>query len=588
MTVKLEYNGGDAVHGQDYNARTSVVIPEDIVSTFVAWQPVDDSDLEWTERVDAAIGQSSGYTVSEWGGQHTGWISDNEPNRVEIGASEVSANFNDDNDNGIRDWDDTTATNDPDLVQVDFKYPDGTPNYEAALDFSGGYGPPFRLWTDASKSQLVFDGNWTSFAWDQLPGRVGPGHAKLYLEAGGPSYSPNDLLVRFERREWSNTDPFPGGYGSGEGRTTVVWDAPSVQIVASDADASEEGPEDGAFTISRTGDTRGSLTVYYWLGGAAQAPGAPAEDYTGPVADAEYSGYYKVTIPAGSSSVVVPVKPVDDLEFEDAETVVATLTGSPSYTAPAYDVGSSSSATATIADNEPRLKSLTVTDADHPSNTVTNTGSSYSHLNVFERISTGDAGITLSGVVTGSTTHTGVLYRIVGWDASPNAGLLQNGTNVTLTPGSDGNRDYVVEAGVDTNRNSVLDSFETTHRVDVHVVGVEIQLNNSPESDDDVVRQSYEGYGSDIPASNPVLEGQIRLINAEDLPTDVSATLGNPEDRVRFGPPEEIIPVNPNQPTTLPRDGTFRSFRIRGVGASTLINDTTVRVTADVLGLAGA
>jgi hypothetical protein len=90
----------------------------------------------------------------------------------------VFANFNDDNDNGRSDWYDDTASNDPDLVPVDFYFPAGAPHYEAALDFSGGYyGPPFKLWSDASKSQLVFNGSWTTFAWDQVPGLVAPGHA---------------------------------------------------------------------------------------------------------------------------------------------------------------------------------------------------------------------------------------------------------------------------------------------------------------------------------------------------------------------------------------------------------------------------
>jgi hypothetical protein len=358
LTVSLEY-GGDAVHGQDYNARTSVVIPEDIVSTFVAWQPVDDTDLEWTERIDASVGESSEYTIAEWGGELTGWISDNEPNRVEM-PSQVFANFNDNNGVPGNDWEDDelpTPTADPDLVPVDFYFPPGTPNYEAALDFSGGYGPPFKLWTDASKSQLVYGGNWTSFPWDQVPGLVGPGHAKLYLEAGGISGSPNDLVINFERREWSDTDPFPGGYGPGEGRATAVDPRPIVWVEATDATASEDGRDPAVFTVRREGgdgDTSSGLDVYFTMGGEAAASQLQASAYTngitsdgtdytveGAAPDSANPGYWKVSIPSGQTSVQVTTKPLNDADYEATETVDFLLSdsrapaGSPTYAAPA-------------------------------------------------------------------------------------------------------------------------------------------------------------------------------------------------------------------------------------------------------------
>ena len=68
----------------------------------------------------------------------------------------------------------------------------------------------------------------------------------------------------------------------------VQTNPPVVTILASDPNASEIGPDTGAFTISRTGPTNDNLTVFYGVGGTAQ----PGVDYQ-PLAG-------HVTIPAGT------------------------------------------------------------------------------------------------------------------------------------------------------------------------------------------------------------------------------------------------------------------------------------------------
>jgi hypothetical protein len=165
--------------------------------------------------------------------------------------------------------------------------------------------------------------------------------------------------------------------------------------------------------------------------------------------------------------------------------------------------------------------------------------------------------------------------------------VLQNGMGVTLTPAG-GNRDYAVEAGVDANRDGILDAFESTHKVDVHVVGVELELNDTPEENDDVVRLSTPQYGSEIERSDPTLNGRLRLVNGEDLPEDPAVTIDNPEGTLHFAAAGgAAIPSSPTTTATLPKGGSWTSFRVRGVGASASKGDTWVRVTADVLGLAG-
>jgi uncharacterized protein len=114
---------------------------------------------------------------------------------------------------------------------------------------------------------------------------------------------------------------------------------PVVTISALDSAASENGSDLGAFRITRTGSTVGALTVNYTV--ASGAGQASAGDYSPALTGV-------VTIAAGQSFVDVIITPVDDLEFEGPETVTVTLFDSGSY-----DVGSSSTATVSIADNDP-------------------------------------------------------------------------------------------------------------------------------------------------------------------------------------------------------------------------------------------
>lgn len=96
----------------------------------------------------------------------------------------------------------------------------------------------------------------------------------------------------------------------------------------------------------RTGSTNAPLTVNYAIGGAA----TNGVDYN------TLSG--SATIPAGSVSAQILITPIDDAILEGNETVVLTLS-----TNSAYNLGSPSSVTVAIADNDtpippPRLENL--------------------------------------------------------------------------------------------------------------------------------------------------------------------------------------------------------------------------------------
>jgi CARDB/Bacterial pre-peptidase C-terminal domain/Calx-beta domain/FG-GAP-like repeat len=121
---------------------------------------------------------------------------------------------------------------------------------------------------------------------------------------------------------------------------------PVVNVTATDAAAAEtapgSAPNPGQFTFTRTGDTTAALTVAYGVAGGTATPGTDFTPLPG-----------LVTFAAGASSATVDLVVVDDLTPELAETVtlsLSTAAGGPGGTG--YTVGSLSSATVTITDND--------------------------------------------------------------------------------------------------------------------------------------------------------------------------------------------------------------------------------------------
>jgi hypothetical protein len=158
-----------------------------------------------------------------------------------------------------------------------------------------------------------------------------------------------------------------------------------VVTVGANANASE--PDiDGQLTFTRTGPTTDPLPVNYAVGGTAGAN----VDYTA------LSG--TVTIPSGQTTTTELVQVIDDIEEEPNETVTLTIT-----TDPAYTVGSPSSDTVTIFDDD-ALPVVTVTasdpDAGEPSDsgtfTFTRTGSTTGPLSV---------DYTVAGTATGGSDY---------------------------------------------------------------------------------------------------------------------------------------------------------------------------------------
>jgi predicted extracellular nuclease len=115
--------------------------------------------------------------------------------------------------------------------------------------------------------------------------------------------------------------------------------SPTVTIQATDSAAAEAASDPGTFRITRTGSTSASLGVNYTVAtGTGQATNGT--DYT-----PNLNG--TATIAAGQSFTDITITPVDDSAVEESETVTLTLVDTADY-----DLGGSSTATVTIADND--------------------------------------------------------------------------------------------------------------------------------------------------------------------------------------------------------------------------------------------
>ncbi|MEI7928416.1 MAG: SdiA-regulated domain-containing protein, partial [Verrucomicrobiales bacterium] len=180
---------------------------------------------------------------------------------------------------------------------------------------------------------------------------------------------------------------------------------PIISIVATDANAAETGNDPGTFRISRSGSTTGSLTVNYTVAiGAGQAIAA---DYTPTLNGA-------AIIPSGQSYVDITITPVDDALVEGNESLTLTLfdTGS-------YDVGSPSSATVTIVDNDLANQAPTAVAVNNPVTSITEITPTTADIKVGDIVITDDGQgtntLSLSGTDAASFTITGsALYLKAG------------------------------------------------------------------------------------------------------------------------------------------------------------------------------
>ena len=175
---------------------------------------------------------------------------------------------------------------------------------------------------------------------------------------------------------------------------------PTVTVTASDAVATINTSDTGAFTFTRTGDTSTNLTVNYQLGGTAVS----WYDYRRPQGDMPLS----LAIPAGSSATTMIIDALGNESGANPETVILTLSGDPSYT-----VGSPNSGTITIYPNRPpKIQTIAFSS---PGN-VTLTWSSISGASYQVQSTSAPEGSwqTVSGTITASGSITSWTGNVAG------------------------------------------------------------------------------------------------------------------------------------------------------------------------------
>jgi hypothetical protein len=120
-----------------------------------------------------------------------------------------------------------------------------------------------------------------------------------------------------------------------------------VSVTASTPNANEQGPVNGVFTITRSGNTAIPLTINYTVAGTA----TPGSDYTALPGS--------VTFLAGAASTNITVQVVDDNTPELTETVILNITGSANYGV------TTGSATVSVLDNEPTEVSIALAQTEN-------------------------------------------------------------------------------------------------------------------------------------------------------------------------------------------------------------------------------
>lgn len=147
---------------------------------------------------------------------------------------------------------------------------------------------------------------------------------------------------------------------------------PTVMIAATFPEASEQGPKNGEFTISRLGDAKAPLEVGYEI---VTTPITSPDDLIGIIVNiaadqpiqllrsAQNGIDYKqlsgtVTIPAGEPTAKILIKPKNDSTTEGREHVTLRL-----KTSERYNINPPTRATVLLDDNDPNIGNITVSIA---------------------------------------------------------------------------------------------------------------------------------------------------------------------------------------------------------------------------------
>lgn len=299
---------------------------------------------------------------------------------------------------------------------------------------------------------------------------------------------------------------------------------PKVSLVANNSKTIENSGVPGTMTFTRTGATTNALTVNYSVSGTA----TPGSDYT------TLPG--TITIPAGSSSTVLNVMPIDDTVSEPLETVIVTTAASSNYIVESV----ASTATISIVDDDVQIVNVVASDPtakevdlsvpgaqpDTGTFLITRTGDTTNSLTVY---------YALSGPTTSSMALNGVDFEALSGVVTIPAGA--SSAVVTIVPRYDGlgeGREYVTlqlgagptnyQLGPNNNATISIDDAAT----DVPYVEVISLANASEPSTSGTFRISVKGSGTGTLTINYTVGGTaVAGTDYTSIGTSTTITLAN-------------------------------------------------------------
>jgi hypothetical protein len=281
--------------------------------------PVNDTAVEGPESLTMTIGSGTGYTVGSPSGA-SGTIIDND---VTISAA-------------VTDGAGSETPGDPIVFTVNRAGTTGTTVVN--LTWTGAA-------TLTADYTVVASGTGVTLSADSLTLTFDPGAATSTL-----TLTPVDDSAVEGPESVTMTIAAGSGYtaGSPSSAAGTIADndvAPTVSVATTDGSGSETPGDPITFTLTRSGNTAGTTAANLTWSGTATL----TTDYTVAVsAGATLSANnLTLTFAAGTATVTVTITPVDDAVVEPSETVTMTIGSGTGYT-----VGSPSSASGTIADND--------------------------------------------------------------------------------------------------------------------------------------------------------------------------------------------------------------------------------------------
>ncbi|MBD2568872.1 S8 family serine peptidase [Anabaena lutea] len=216
--------------------------------------------------------------------------------------------------------------------------------------------------------------------------------------------------------------------GSNTATATIADNDIGTLSIVKTTDGAETGSVSSVFTLTRTGDLTAALNVNYSLGGTATV----GSDYTN-------SGAGTATFAAGSATATITLPTIDDAVVDPNETIIATITAPTGYT-----ISGSTSATATIADNDSLATSVTL--AVGPNSVLED----------------GVPNLVYTFTRTGDTTNALSVNYIVGGTATFNTDYTQTGGQISTSTFTTPRGTITFAAGANTANLTINPTADTT------------------------------------------------------------------------------------------------------------------------------